>query len=435
MLITEFVNITITSFNKKYFENLGYDISVGQVLTIPVNHLSKGSHVIVEVKCDYCGEIFQKAYKEYLGQIKNINKNSCVKCSKKKIKDVSLFLYGTENPMQSREVQDKQKSTMMKKYGVEYASQTEQAKFKMSEYWSSLSELELNKIKEKTKQTCLERYGVENPLQAEEIKLKGRQTCLDKYGVEYPNQNKEMFENYKNTCLNKYGVDNYFKTNEFNDKKIKTCNEKYGVDNYSQTEEFKKNISEYWTNISDSDLQEITNKKEQTCLDKYGYKHPSQVPEIQEKTEQTCIERYGVKSVLCLPEVREKGLDVMIEIGGVPVSNQQICVYEILKNIYNDNVIINYKYKHYILDIALFVNKLKIDIEYDGWYWHKDKVEKDTNRNEFLINDNWKVLRIKSRYNLPTIEQLQEKLNILINTDEMYQEIILDDWKEKEVAV
>jgi len=33
---------------------------------------------------------------------------------------------------------------------------------------------------------------------------------------------------------------------------------------------------------------------------------------------------------------------------------------------------------------------------------------------------------------LPYIEQLQEKLNILINTSEVYQEIILDDWKDKE---
>jgi hypothetical protein len=73
--------------------------------------------------------------------------------------------YGTEHSLQSKEVKEKGKKTMMEKYGFENAMKSDI-------------------IKDKIKNTNLERYGVENVFQSEIHKEKIKNTCLEKYGVE-----------------------------------------------------------------------------------------------------------------------------------------------------------------------------------------------------------------------------------------------------------
>ena len=70
-------------------------------------------------------------------------------------------------------------------------------------------------VKEKSKQTILERYGVENAFQSEQIKDKIKQTNLEKYGVENVTQTKEVRNKMKKTCLEKYGSENFAKTKYF----------------------------------------------------------------------------------------------------------------------------------------------------------------------------------------------------------------------------
>ena len=82
----------------------------------------------------------------------------------------NVIYNGSEHPKRANE---KFKQTCLKKYGVEYASQSKE-------------------IKEKIKQTCLKKYGVECSFQSKEIKEKIKQTCLKRYGVENPSQNPEI---------------------------------------------------------------------------------------------------------------------------------------------------------------------------------------------------------------------------------------------------
>ena len=103
-------------------------------------------------------------------------------------------------------------------------------------------------------------------------------------------------------------------------------------------------------------------------------------------------------------------------------------IYKMLTNIFVDEDIqINYPYSRCSLDIALFIDNKKIDIEYDGWYWHQDK-KKDMGRDEFLKSNGWKVLRIKGSYKIPTEEQLKDAIDRIIKEKHSYTEIILDDW-------
>lgn len=369
MLVTEFVDVTIGGKNIKYYKGLGYDVKLYQTIAIPIEHLQKTSHAIVEVLCDYCCEIHVfKEYRAYLSQRKN-GKDCCKKCSKEKVREGCLDKYGVENVMYVEEFKDNLKQTMIERYGVEYISQSDEYKIKIKECWENKTEEELQARRNKIEETNLKKYGVPYYSQSQEYNDKRKETSLEKYECEDFAQNKEVRQKYKDTCMNKYGVDNY-----------------------SKTEEFKEKAKETWLKI-------------------YGVEHPSKVPEI-----------------------KEKAIQSLLKYGNIYTSTQQVEVYEMIKTLFDeDNVFLNYPFDYYVLDVVIFLDNLKINVEYDGWFWHKKR--SDNPRNSYLLNRDWKILRIKSGHKLPTIEELKNKLKILIETDEKYQEIILDDWKEKEVAV
>ena len=71
----------------------------------------------------------------------------------------------------------------------------------------------------------------------------------------------------------------------------------------------------------------------------------------------------------------------------------------------------------------------KIDIEYDGWYWHQDR-RKDDIRNKVLTKRfGWKVIRVQSGSYLPKTEDVVNAINALINSEQKIYTITLNDWK------
>ena len=90
---------------------------------------------------------------------------------------------------------------------------------------------------------------------------------------------------------------------------------------------------------------------------------------------------------------------------------------------------LNYVLSSLFLDLCLFIDDgIKIDIEYDGSYWHKDS-QKDRRRDEFVKSQGFKILRIRSGHLLPTKEQLKEAIDKLINGYNFIA-ITLKDWKD-----
>jgi hypothetical protein len=124
---------------------------------------------------------------------------------------------------------DRIKNTMVQKYGVEYAAQSDI-------------------FKDKMKASMLEKYGVEHPNQSEEIKAKIKKTNLEKYGCEYGLQNEEVKEKRKITNLEKYGVENVTQSILIRNKAKKTCLDRYGVEHVSQNQEIyeKQNKHSYY---------------------------------------------------------------------------------------------------------------------------------------------------------------------------------------------
>jgi len=100
------------------------------------------------------------------------------------------------------------------------------------------------------------------------------------------------------------------------------------------------------------------------------------------------------------------------------ISKPQAMLYSIIKPHFQqaelEYEVITDNNKTIWLDIA--IPDLKINIEYDGIYWHtKNKTTislSDENRDEFLRNKGWRVFRIRSMRNL-TEEELKTEFNRL----------------------
>jgi very-short-patch-repair endonuclease len=86
----------------------------------------------------------------------------------------------------------------------------------------------------------------------------------------------------------------------------------------------------------------------------------------------------------------------------------------------------NFRIGRKSVDIALL--ECKIAIEYDSWYWHANKQNKDKNRRQWLNRRGWKVLTIKGNKRLPPKEIIKEKLDILLSSDRKNITIKLKDW-------
>lgn len=139
-LMSKEVEIILNNRTIEYYENLGYSIPRredkrgrmtvprGSKIVVKIEHLTKGSNALVDVECDYCGEEFKTPYYEYIDNVVkgNIQKVACNNCNKLKLRESNFKQYGTEWIIATKEVIDKRKSTMIDKYGVEYASQNKE---------------------------------------------------------------------------------------------------------------------------------------------------------------------------------------------------------------------------------------------------------------------------------------------------------------------
>lgn len=339
----QLVQMKWSNANKKHYMELGYKFTkIGDYLEVKAEDLSVGSHMVVTVVCDYCGNEFER---EYVSYIKFHNKygDACCNCAKYKQEKTMYEKYGVRSPYQVEEFKQKGKTTILEKYGVDNISQ-------------------LDEIKEKKKQTCFEHYGVCVPLQSNEVMNKMIDTNEERYGVPYTTMTQQMIEKTKETCMKKYGVDN----------------------------------------ASKSDV-------------------------VKELIRNNTQEKYGVENVMYVPEIRKKIVESFYKNGTAPTSSIQIYVSNLVKKIYGDeNVFDNVPLEWYCLDIVLNYKGYKIDIEYDGWYWHKNKIKEDTIRNKFVTKQGYKILRIRSNEELPNEQQIIDAVNYLIEENHHLTYIDLD---------
>lgn len=171
----------------EHYQQLGYDVKPGDIISVPPEHLTNGSDNVVHVICDGCGKDISQPYKRYIERHKH-GLDVCNQCKFLKSKQTNLQKYGCDHPAKSEEVKAKARSTCQEKYGGN---------------GSMSSQI----VRLKSQQTNLKKYGVSHRMQRQEEYDRFKQTMLDKCGVENPSQLDEIKEKKKNTCLKHFGVD------------------------------------------------------------------------------------------------------------------------------------------------------------------------------------------------------------------------------------
>lgn len=82
--------------NRKWYEGKGYKYTKhNDVFIVNANDLKPTSKTKVSVICDYCNEMYETFYRDYVKGLKMINKSCCCKkeCRSKKSSDIQLFKY------------------------------------------------------------------------------------------------------------------------------------------------------------------------------------------------------------------------------------------------------------------------------------------------------------------------------------------------------
>jgi hypothetical protein len=122
MILTREITIKINESNFLYYENLGYEISLGEKLIIPIDLLSKGSHYKIMCKCDSCGVEKDVIFKNYIKYDNKWGEYFCRKCSEYKRKKTLRENLGVDYPIQNEKIFKKMKKTLGEKYNVDKTS-------------------------------------------------------------------------------------------------------------------------------------------------------------------------------------------------------------------------------------------------------------------------------------------------------------------------
>jgi hypothetical protein len=176
--------------------------------------------------------------------------------------------YGVQHAMQSPEIVERHKSSILNSYGVDNV-------FKLD--W----------VQDKVDISMIERYGVRYPMQNVDLKNKIISTNNNRYGVDWPLQNLNIQEKSKKTLLEKTGYEFAILNPETQEKTKKTLFERTG---YEYT----------WLN------PEVVAKSKQTNMKNLGVEYALSSPIVIEKRKQTLLLNHGVDNVFKLDSVKQK---------------------------------------------------------------------------------------------------------------------------------
>jgi hypothetical protein len=122
MILTREIEIRISESNYQYYDDLGYEVVIGENIRIPIELMSKGSHYKIKCKCDGCGVDKDVIFKNYIKYDNKWGDYYCRKCSEVKRKKTLRENFGVDYPIQNKKVFNKMKSTILEKHGVENIS-------------------------------------------------------------------------------------------------------------------------------------------------------------------------------------------------------------------------------------------------------------------------------------------------------------------------
>ena len=81
------------------------------------------------------------------------------------------------------------------------------------------------------------------------------------------------------------------------------------------------------------------------------------------------------------------------------------------------------------MDCFLVVNFIKIDVEYDGWYWHQFLKEEDNARDLFVNENGIRIIRIRGGVTTPSKTEMLDLIDKIIKEDLWFIEKIYPEWE------
>jgi hypothetical protein len=252
----------------------------------------------------------------------------------------------------SESTKEKTKKSLLKKYGVDHYSKT-------------------NEYVEKVKQTSIERYGFDNFSKTEDYLIRSKKTYIDKWGVDNFTKTEEYLEKSKDTCLKKYGVE--FPTQSENIKqKIKKTNiEKYGQTHIFKSDNYREshfNICKnpkYVGYVNDMNLFNCDCNQNHTFListdDYYGRI---------KSNNKLCTTCYPISDTSSIKES---------------------IIFKYISEIYKSEIITNWRDK---FEIDIYLPDINIGFEFNGLYWHSNKFKENSYHLKKTLFFNKKGIRI-----------------------------------------
>lgn len=266
---------------------------------------------------------------------------------------------------------------------------------------ANTSKLESSKLK--SKETMMARYGVEHALQSDEFKDKALNTIKDRYGSL---SNEDILERRKQTMLDRYGVEHQSHLASVQDKIKQTSLERYGATSYLASEGNRERLrsEDILSRANESrkkSQQTRLLKSIATNLNKYGVAHISQ-RHIPKETLETVADK-GKFEAFILSNTNRTFINLarMLHVGTEMIRayvnkyNLQHLVdtrsssYELdLKKILEDNGLKVTKSRQVIkpLEVDLYIEDKRVGIEMNGDYWHSTLfVDKNYHQHKSLL--------------------------------------------------
>lgn len=187
----------------------------------PRQKYCKGPHTRI---CEFCG-------KEYVYTQNTLHSRTCgsQECKKKLRARTNLELYGVDNAMKNKEIQQRLHDNNVAKYDVGNA-------------------LQRPEVKQKLMNTMLKKYGQSTNLTTPEFQEVFKQAMIERHGGQYTMNCPELRCKVVSTMLQRYGVPYYCMTDDYHKHQehlISKINKKFGdlLENSNIPYKFEKCIS------------------------------------------------------------------------------------------------------------------------------------------------------------------------------------------------
>jgi very-short-patch-repair endonuclease len=228
--------------------------------------------------------------------------------------------------------------------------------------------------------------------------------CIKNYGVEFVTQLDSMKENSKKTLMERYGVDNITKLPEIIKKRKKSNLIKHGVSDpimlkSVRGDEGKRGIEKIQSGLPDGYIVLESDQK-------YYYKI------ICEKGH----EFIKGKSELC--SKKKNNIEICNQCNEYIGSNGEQDLYNYISSIYEGNISRSNRTIIKPLEIDIVIDELKLCIEFNGDYWHSEKIKDQyyhLNKLNMCRLKGYKLIQIRENDWNKNKEEIQKKLYNLIN--------------------